>query len=229
MESEPATHLPDSSEEQKTEKIIKHMLPDRIFHWVMAVSMLTLLFTGFLPIIGLKFSWVDPHWIAGIVLTVSILFHIIRAVFWQGIRSMWISFKDLQGAWTSTRWALKWSEKIPEKPGKYPLLHKLYHNMVATMSVIVVATGLLMMVKIDTPWWERNPYFFEEWTWGVIYVLHDFAALFFVSLVIVHIYFGVRPEKLWMTRSMILGWITRKEYEAHYDSKKWVDVEDPNP
>ena len=57
----------------------------------------------------------------------------------------------------------------------------------------------------------------------------DFSALFFVALVIVHIYFGVRPEKLWMTRGMILGWITRKEYEAHYDSKKWVDVEHSNP
>ena len=50
---------------KKTKKIIRHHLPDRIFHWVMAVCMLVLLFTGFLPIVGVKFSWVDPHWIAG--------------------------------------------------------------------------------------------------------------------------------------------------------------------
>ena len=96
--------------------------------------------------------------------------------------------------------------------------------MVSTMSVIVVSTGLLMMVKIDTPWWERNPYFFEDWTWGVVYVLHDFASLFFISLVIVHIYFGIRPEKIWMTRAMILGWITSKEYEDHYAHEKWKDI-----
>jgi cytochrome b subunit of formate dehydrogenase len=137
---------------------------------------------------------------------------------------MVIGVKDIKGAWESTRWALKISEKDAGKPGKYPILNKLYHHMVSTMSIIVVSTGLLMMVKIDTPWWERNPYFFEDWTWGVVYVLHDFASLFFISLVIVHIYFGLRPEKLWMTRAMILGWITRREYEEHYDKEKWKDI-----
>ena len=209
---------------KKTKKIIRHHLPDRIFHWVMAVCMLVLLFTGFLPIVGVKFSWVDPHWIAGIILTVAIIFHIIRAVFWQDFWSMVIGVKDIKGAWESPRWALKIAEKVPGKPGKYPLLNKLYHHMVSTMSVIVVSTGLLMMVKIDTPWWERNPYFFEDWTWGVVYVLHDFASLFFISLVIVHIYFGIRPEKIWMTRAMILGWITSNEYEDHYDNEKWKDI-----
>ena len=207
-----------------TKKIIRHHLPDRIFHWVMAVCILVLLFTGFLPIVGVKFSWVDPHWIAGIFLTVAIIFHIIRAVFWQDFWSIVIRFKDIKGAWESTRWALNIGETVPGKPGKYPILNKLYHHMVSTMSVIVVSTGLLMMVKIDTPWWERNPYFFEDWTWGVVYVLHDFASLFFISLVIVHIYFGLRPEKLWMTRAMILGWITRKEYEEHYDNEKWKAI-----
>ncbi|OGA19622.1 MAG: hypothetical protein A3H32_05230 [Betaproteobacteria bacterium RIFCSPLOWO2_02_FULL_63_19] len=37
----------------------------------------------------------------------------------------------------------------------------------------------------------------------------------------VHVYFGIRPEKLWMTRSMILGWITRSDYLAHYDPVLW--------
>ena len=209
---------------KNTKKIIRHYLPDRIFHWVMAVCILVLLFTGFLPIVGVKFSWVSPHWIAGIILTVAIIFHIIRAVFWQDFWSMVIGVKDIKGAWESTRWALKIAEKVPGKPGKYPLLNKLYHHMVSTMSVIVVSTGLLMMVKINTPWWERNPYFFEDWTWGVVYVLHDFASLFFVPLVMVHIYFGIRPEKIWMTRAMILGWITSKEYEDHYDHEKWKDI-----
>ena len=36
---------------KKTKKIIRHHLPDRIFHWVMAVCMLVLLFTGFLAFV----------------------------------------------------------------------------------------------------------------------------------------------------------------------------------
>ncbi|MEK9701572.1 MAG: cytochrome b/b6 domain-containing protein [Deltaproteobacteria bacterium] len=208
-------------ENENQEKLLRHHLVDRLFHWIMAVSILTLLLTGFLPILGLKFSWVDPHWIAGLVFTAAILFHIVRAIGWQDFFSMVVRFRDLKNAWNATRWAIVQSGQEPEKPGKYPLLNKLYHHTVATMSIIVVATGLLMMIKIDTPWWERDPYFFEDWTWGVIYVLHDLSALFFITLVIIHIYFGLRPEKLWMTRAMILGWITRKEYIDHYDQDQW--------
>src|SRR4029453_15286123 len=50
-------------------KIQRHNLSARLFHWVMAASMFVLLFTAFLPVVGVKFAWVQWHWIAGIVLT----------------------------------------------------------------------------------------------------------------------------------------------------------------
>jgi hypothetical protein len=40
-------------------------------------------------------------------------------------------------------------------------------------------------------------------------------------MVMVHIYFAVRPEKLWITRSMIRGWITRHELNDHHDPRQW--------
>ena len=39
-------------------RIERHTLMARLFHWVMAASMFTLLFTAFLPIAGVKFAWV---------------------------------------------------------------------------------------------------------------------------------------------------------------------------
>ena len=63
------------------ERVKRHSLAARSFHWVMAASMLTLLFTGFAPILGFKFDWVQIHWMAGIVLTISIIYHIIHASF----------------------------------------------------------------------------------------------------------------------------------------------------
>src|ERR1035438_5805599 len=63
------------------EQVPRHSLVARLFHWIMAASMLTLLFTAFLPRVGVQFPWVTYHWIAGAVLTVSILFHIIHASF----------------------------------------------------------------------------------------------------------------------------------------------------
>ena len=42
-----------------------------------------------------------------------------------------------------------------------------------------------------------------------------------VGLVIAHVYFAVRPEKWWITKSMILGWITRRQYLEHHDPDRW--------
>ena len=61
------------------EKIQRHSLAARVFHWIMAASMFTLLFTSFLPIVGVQFAWVQWHWIAGLVLTASILYHCTQA------------------------------------------------------------------------------------------------------------------------------------------------------
>jgi hypothetical protein len=43
--------------------------------------MFTLLFTAFLPKIGVQLNWVTYHWVAGSVLAVSTIFHIIQASF----------------------------------------------------------------------------------------------------------------------------------------------------
>ena len=56
----------------------------------------------------------------------------------------------------------------------------------------------------------------------MVYVVHDLAALALITLVMVHVYFALRPEKLHFTRSMVLGWITRREYEEHHDTARWT-------
>src|SRR5882757_7751314 len=77
-----ADNVPPPAAATLPERIPRHSLAARLFHWIMAASMFTLLFTAFLPKIGLQFDWVTYHWIAGSVLTVSVLFHIIHASFW---------------------------------------------------------------------------------------------------------------------------------------------------
>src|SRR5262245_31092414 len=49
------------------ERVPRHSILARTFHWLMAASMLTLLFTGILPKVGVQFPWVTIHWIAGTV------------------------------------------------------------------------------------------------------------------------------------------------------------------
>ena len=47
------------------ERVPRHSLTARLFHWIMAAAMFTLLFTAFLPRVGVQFDWVTYHWIAG--------------------------------------------------------------------------------------------------------------------------------------------------------------------
>jgi cytochrome b subunit of formate dehydrogenase len=78
-----------------------------------------------------------------------------------------------------------------------------------------------MLLKIDTPLWRRNPYWFSNATWGIIYVVHGFAAMAMVTMVMIHIYFALRPDEWYLTRSMFRGWISRKEYSEHHDAERW--------
>jgi hypothetical protein len=59
-----------------------------------------------------------------------------------------------------------------------------------------------------------------------MYVLHGLAGVGFVALIITHIYFAIRPEKLFITKSMIFGWMTRQKYLEHYDPERWPVGED---
>ena len=55
------------------DRIVRHALADRVFHWLAAACVLTLLATAFLPILGLEFGWVTVHWMTGLVLIAAVL------------------------------------------------------------------------------------------------------------------------------------------------------------
>lgn len=189
--------------------VIRHLLLDRILHWVFAVCILVLLLTGILPKLGIEFAWLLVHWITGIVLLVATLVHLVRALFLKGM------LKALLNIWIAPR------DFAAGKPGKFSLAQKLMHNGVALLALMAIVTGLLMLVRIDSPFWERDPYWLAAGTWGVIYVLHGLAALCFVSTIMLHIYFSLRSEKRLYLRAIFKGWITRAEYEREHDPTRW--------
>ena len=198
---------------------LRHALVDRSFHWLSALSVLVLLGTSLLPILGVEFAWVTIHWITGLALAALVLAHILRAVFWQDLRSMWIGWRELVRGWLDLRRAMAGSSALKIE-GKYSLAQRAIHLAFSIVVLTAIATGCLMLVKIDTPWWRRDPYWLSDRTWGIVYVLHDLASLCLVTMILVHIYFALRPEKLYLTRSMVLGWITGAEYEKYYESGK---------
>jgi cytochrome b subunit of formate dehydrogenase len=208
------------------ERIERHSLMARLFHWVMAASMFVLLFTAFLPVAGVKFPWVTWHWVAGLVLTGSIVFHIVHASVWLDFWSIWVGPKDMPELKAELMREL--GREVPgPKSGKYPLGNRLYHTAIVVTALGAATTGVLMMSRVRTPIFTRNPYLLSDATWGVTYVAHGLAGVALVGLVIAHVYFAIRPEKWWITKGMILGWITRRQYLEHHEPERWRVTANP--
>ena len=203
------------------EKITRHTGAARAFHWIMAVSMLALLITGFFPVIGIQFPWLTIHWVAGVLLTISVLYHIIHASFFLDFWSIWIGPSDIRESIQRTKRQLGQDVDVP-KHAKYPIDHKLYHLAVMLAGFVAIGSGLLMLVRIDTPLWAHDAYMLAEQTWGWTYALHGLSGAMFVMLTITHIYFAVRPDKLWLTKSMLFGYVDRETYLDHHDPTRWV-------
>ena len=180
---------------------VRHQFPDRLFHWVMAVAVIVLGATAFLPMIGVRFVWVPIHWWSGIVLTLAILFHLYRVLFVHGVKDMVPGTDDVSEVLRDIRNA----DHKGLSTAKYDAFQKSYHWLAAIVVLVLTVTGLLMLAKIDTMFWNRNPAILTDQNWGIVYVIHGIAALAVFFLVIVHTYFGLLPQHRAFLISMLRG------------------------
>lgn len=194
-------------------RVSRHAAIDRAFHWIMAASVIVLIVTGTAPIIGLRFAWLNIHWIAGLVLTFVVIFHTIRALFWQDFKSMLLGPGDFAEPFDENK-----------KPGKYSFEQKGMHWAMTVLVIAVIATGIILMLNINTPWWDR-PSVDNEAQLGLMFLLHGLATLALIAFTAIHIYFALRPEKRFYTRSMVTGWISEAEMKENHDPSRWK-VED---
>jgi formate dehydrogenase subunit gamma len=185
--------------------IVRHAGVDRLFHWIMAATMTVLLATSLLPVIGIRFGWYTIHWVAGLLLTVIILFHIVRALFWQR---------------PSTILKFEGGDLGSGRAGKYTLPQKLMHLAWTVAILVAIVSGLLLLQKAGVPFLQRDPYAWSLATWGAFTLLHDLAALLSVFLILVHVYFGLLPEKRGYLRAMVSGRISRADLAAEHDLKR---------
>jgi formate dehydrogenase subunit gamma len=182
----------------RSDRVLRHAGVDRLFHWLTAMCVITLMATGLLPHVGVQFDWVNIHWVAGLALVALVVFHVLRSAVWRKLRAIWFSIAELR----------------THQVGKYSIAQKLMHHAMTVMVLGAAITGVLMLKKIRTPLLVRDPYLFSAHSWGIIYVVHGLAALSAITLVIVHVYFGLIPENRMYLRAMITGWMSRSEQRA---------------
>lgn len=179
--------------------VVRHAGIDRLFHWLTAASVLVLMATGLLPHLGLPFNWLPTHWTTGLALLALVVLHVVRSLIWQHLRTMW--FGTPGGA--------------PRRAEKYLIAQKLMHMALGLTVLGAVVTGLLMLKKIRTPLLIRDPYFLSAHSWGIVYFFHGLAAVCAVTLVMIHVYFALRPENRGYLRAMVVGWMTPAEELRH--------------
>jgi cytochrome b subunit of formate dehydrogenase len=187
-----------------TDRVQRHAGIDRLFHWLTAASVLTLMATGLLPHVGVHFDWLPIHWITGLALVVLVVFHLLRTLFWQQWRVIWFTAAQAASGYA----------------GKYSVAQKLMHHAMGLVVLGAVVTGVLMLKKIQTPFLLRDPYIFSGVTWGWIYVIHGLAAVVAVTLVMIHVYFALIPENRMYLRAMVLGWVTRQELRSRLGASR---------
>ena len=167
------------------------------------------------------FAWVTWHWTAGLVLTASILFHIIHATVWLDFWSIWVGPRDLPELKAEV--LREFGHDVPgPRPGKYPLGNRLYHLAIVVAGARRGGERALHDGARADALPDTKPVHLQGQHVGprVRLARHWRSAL--VGLVIAHVYFAVRPEKWWITKSMILGWITRRQYLEHHDPDRWA-------
>jgi len=103
------------------------------------------------------------------------------------------------------------------------------HAVLGFAVLVASVTGAIMLAKVDTPLWQRNPYLLDASTWGVVYVLHGASALLILPLSMAHVYFALLPEKRAYLRAMIGGQMTREEAAEFHDPARWSGKRKDDP
>ena len=207
------------------DKVVRHSMGARGFHWSMSATMFVLLITAFFPLVGIQFAWVTIHWIAGVALILTLAYHVYNVFAKQDFWAMWIGRRDVAEGKLGLKAALGQTGVERPRTAKYPVDQKMFHHAATVVTVGAVVTGVLMMFRIDNFLWGQNPYMFSDAAWGWIYVIHGVCGIGLIFLVISHVYFAIRPEKRWMTWSMINGWIDRDRYLQNHDPERWTVAE----
>ena len=134
---------------------------------------------------------------------------------------MWVNGRDIKAGLAELSHMVGRNGTEVPKTAKYPIDHKMFHHGAAVSGLAAIVTGIYMMLRLETPFWAANPYLLSESSWGIMYIVHGVSGVALITLVITHIYFAIRPDKWWITKSMIYGFIGQDKYVENFDPALW--------
>ncbi|GBD98711.1 formate dehydrogenase, cytochrome b556(fdo) subunit [bacterium BMS3Abin07] len=186
---------------------------ERFVHWMMAISGITLLLTGFGFLYQNELGWINTvfggqhvarlihNWV-GVVFTVSVILSmgvwLGEALSWSGEDSEWMG---MLGGYLS-------KDLEPPPQGKLNAGQKLVVIVVVLCGLLIAASGFLMWLSPGSK---------NVMMWG--HILHNLPFFVFAILIPIHIYLATAANP-GTFRIMTKGWIPL--YWAKKKHPKWV-------
>ncbi len=208
----------------------------RLWHWVNALAIFTLIGTGYLigePLASVpgeasqnfQFGWIRYiHFSAGYILIFGFLFRIYLAIFGNehARQIFWPPF--LSGKWWGEVWhEIKWYALLVKEPKKYighnPLATLFMHFMLVWGTIFMIITGLALYGEGQGMGsWQYE--WFSSWVIPLfgqsqdVHTWHHLGMWFIVCFIIIHIYAAFREDimsRQSIISTMISGWRTFKD------------------
>lgn len=199
-------------------KIVRHRIPARLSHWLVAISFFLTMFTGvafFFP----DFAWLTEvlgtpqlaraiHPFTGLVMFFAFIF--LCSIYWHHNIPEKNDIRWLKGIVE----ILKGNEHDVAYNGKYNLGQKmLFWTLILAMFVLLV-TGVIM-------WRQFFSMYFSIPVLRIAILLHSFSAFMLFTGILVHMYmaFWVKGS----ITSIVEGWVTVRWAKMHHP--KWYRQE----
>ncbi len=206
-----------------SDKVLRHPLSVRLTHWTVALSGLVLIFSGFgnmpmyqrynvVKIPGLSWSGnyelqLVIHYVAAIVFSVAVLFHIVYHLRRREFAA-WPRRGDLAESWHIVKAMIRGKEEPPH--GKFLAEQRLAYLAFVGASAVLLVTGLIKVYK-NTGVVILDPTFLM-----VVTLIHTGATMIFLFLVIAHLGAFIIKANWPLIPSMFTGKVKRAYAEKRH-------------
>jgi formate dehydrogenase subunit gamma len=192
-------------------ELLRHPVYTRVLHWLVAITFILSLLTGFAIYSPWLYRWLTPlfgggpatrflHPWFGLFFDLFFLFQ-----FFNWFAPMAWTKSDSRFVRRLKAYATNEEKLEPEETGFFNGGQKLYFWAIAVSALLFLVTGLFLWFDHVVP----------RWLVALSYVVHDLAALVMLAGFIVHLYEGTAAQP-GTFRSMVDGTVTRAWAWTHH-------------
>lgn len=205
------------------EKVLRHSFAVRITHWLIALSGIVLLFSGFMQMpMGKRYniikipglSWADNyevtlliHYVAGTIFTAVVCFHMV-----YHFRRKEFGILPKPGDIGDAIRGFLAIFGLGEEPvhGKFQAKQRVIYAVIGATTLVLVATGLIKSYK------NLGPIVLDPLLLQIIAFTHTIAGMFYMALFLAHVAALLLKNHHPMIPSMITGKMDKEHAKKHH-------------